>query len=100
MADRDGGLFFEAGRLTVKEYLDRWLRPSVGVMVRTSTYERNEQIIRLHINPALGRLQIQALTPAHVQGLYRDRLDSGLSPATVQKVHVVLHKALAQAMKW
>ena len=39
-------------------------------------------------------------TPAHVQGLYRGQLDSGLSPATVQKIHAVLHKALAQALKW
>ena len=35
-----------------------------------------------------------------MQGLYRDKLDSGLSPATVQKIHTVLHKALAQALKW
>ena len=34
------------------------------------------------------------------QGLYRHKLDSGLSPATVQKIHVVLHKALVQALKW
>jgi integrase len=27
-------------------------------------------------------------------------LDSELSPATVQKIHVVLHKALSQALKW
>ncbi len=35
-----------------------------------------------------------------MQGLYRDRLDSGLSPATVQKIHAVLRKALAQAVRW
>src|SRR5919107_1856572 len=29
-----------------------------------------------------------------------DRLDSGLSPATVQKIHAVLHKALDQAASW
>lgn len=36
----------------------------------------------------------------HVQALYRDRLDAGLAPATVQKIHVVLHKALSQAVAW
>jgi integrase len=35
-----------------------------------------------------------------VQTLYRDRLDSGLSPATVNKIHTVLHKALSQAVRW
>jgi integrase len=35
-----------------------------------------------------------------VQGFYRGRLNSGLSPATVKKIHVVLHKVLSQAVKW
>lgn len=53
-----------------------------------------------HICPALGKIKLSKLTPAHVQGLYRSKLDSGLSPATVHKVHTVLHKALKQAMRW
>jgi integrase len=57
-------------------------------------------MVRLHLKPPLGRLKLSKLTPAHVQGLYRDKLDSGLSAATVQKIHAVLHKALAQALKW
>jgi integrase len=36
----------------------------------------------------------------HLQRLYREKLDGGLSPSTVQKIHHVLHKALAQAVRW
>lgn len=100
LTDRDGGLVFDAGKLTVGEYLDGWLRDSVGGTVRLQTVERHEQIVRLHLKPPLGRLKLKALAPAHVQALYRDRLDSGLAPATVQKIHVVLHKALSQAVMW
>lgn len=100
LADRDGGLFFDAGNLTVGGYLDRWLQDSVGGTVRDRTFERHEQIIRLHLNPALGGLKLKALAPAHIQALYRNRLDAGLAPATVQKIHVVLHKALSQAVAW
>jgi len=32
--------------------------------------------------------------------LYRDKLDTGLSPRTVQLVHTTLRKALNQAVKW
>ena len=35
-----------------------------------------------------------------IQSLNRERLDVGLSGSTVQKVHHVLHKALAQAVRW
>jgi len=35
----DQGLVFDAGSLTVAEYLDRWLKDSVQGSVRRSTYE-------------------------------------------------------------
>ena len=100
LADRASGYTFDTENMTVGGYLDRWLNDSDRGSVRISTYERHEQIIRLHLKPAFGRVKLSKLTPAHVQGLYRDKLDSGLSPATVQKIHAVLHKALAQALKW
>jgi integrase len=100
LADRASGYTFDTENITVGEYLDRWLEDSDRGSVRPSTYERHEQIVRLHLKPALGRVKLSKLTPAHVQGLYRDKLDSGLSPATVQKIHTVLHKALTQALKW
>jgi len=39
-----------------------------------------------------------ALTTAHVRGLYREKLDSGLAPRTVQYIHTTLHKALKDAV--
>jgi integrase len=100
LSSREDGLVFDAGKQTVGDYLERWLRDSVEGAVRQGTFERHEQVVRLHIRPALGHLKLRALSPAHVQGFYRDRLDSGLSPATVQKIHAVLHKALDQAVRW
>ena len=44
-------------------------------------------------------MKLKALTPAHVRGLYREKLEAGLSPRTVQYVHVTLHKALKQAVQ-
>jgi len=100
MADRNSGLVCDDENLTLVTFLDTWLSDCVKDTIRASTYERYAGIVKLHFSPALGRLRLKALTSAHVQGFYRGRLDSGLSPATVQKVHVVLHKALSQAVKW
>jgi integrase len=97
MSDRDGGLVFNAGALTVEEYMDRWLN-DVKDTVRQSTHERYEYAINPHITPALGRIKLKDLTPAQVRWFYRQRLDSGLAPATVHKMHVVLHKALKAAV--
>jgi integrase len=98
LADRNSGLTFDAGKLTVGEYLDRWLADSVQNTVRQRTYERYEQIARVHIKPTLGRIKLKVLTTAHVRNLYREKLDAGLSPRTVRYVHVTLHKALKQAV--
>src|SRR5829696_6582987 len=97
MSERAGGLVFNAGALTVEEYMDRWLN-DVKDTVRQSTHERYEYAINPHIKPALGRIKLKDLTPAQVRWFYRERLDSGLAPATIHKLHVVLHKALNAAV--
>jgi integrase len=66
--------------------------------VRQRTYERYEQIVRVHLKPALGRVKLSVLTSAHVRALYREKLDAGLTPRTVRYIHVTLNKALKQAV--
>ena len=97
IADRDGGLIYDADNLTVGEYLDRWLNDSVRDTVRQRTWERYEQFVRVHLTPALGKIKLAKLTPAHVRGLYRDKLNSGLAPRTVLHIHRAFSKALKQA---
>jgi integrase len=97
IADRDGGLVYDAGNITVGEYLDRWLNDSVRDTVRQRTWERYEQFVRVHLTPALGKIKLAKLTPAHVRGLYRDKLNSGLAPRTVLHIHRTFTKALKQA---
>jgi integrase len=97
LADREGGLTFDAGAMTVGEYLARWLSHSVRDTVSQKTYERYESIVRVHLSPALGRIRLKALTPDHVRGLYREKLDSGLAPRSVLHIHRTLSKALKQA---
>ena len=97
LADREGGLVFDAGVTTVGEYLTRWLSHSVRDTVSQKTYERYESIVRVHLSPTLGGIRLKTLTPAHVRGLYREKLDSGLAPRTVLHIHRTLSKALKQA---
>jgi integrase len=100
MADRDSGLVFEAGNLTIAEYLSRWLETSVKGSVRPRTLDNYRMHVRHHLIPALGSVKLKALSPAHVQALYRAKLDSGLAPSTVRYTHAVLNRALKQAVRW
>jgi integrase len=98
MADRDGGIVYETGKLTVGEYLNGWLRDSVRGTVKETTYANYSYITRVHISPALGRVKLKSLTPAHVRGFYTQKAHTNLAAATVKKMHVVLRRALSQAV--
>ena len=49
MSDADKGMVFDAGTLTVGQYLDTWLLNIKGT-VRQRTWERYEQLVRVHIS--------------------------------------------------
>jgi integrase len=98
MANRDDGLVYDAGKLTVGEYMDRWLADSVKGKVKETTYANYTYITRKHVSPALGRGKLKSLTPAHVRAFYGEKARTDLSAATVKKMHVVLRKALSQAV--
>jgi integrase len=100
LSDRVEGIVYDDENATLGEYLDGWLKGSVRGSVRRSTYDRDAYLVNNHLKPALGRVKLKKLAPAHVQAFYRDRLDSGLSASTVHKMHAILHKALARAVAW
>ena len=100
LSDRVEGIVYDDENTTVGEYLDAWLKGAVRGSIRQSTYDRDAYLVENHVKPVLGRIRLKNLSSAHVQGFYRDRLDSGLSASTVHKIHTVLHKALARAVAW
>jgi len=88
-----------AERQTVAAFLTRWLSTARGSL-RPRTWQRYDEVTRLHLSPALGRHKLSALRPSDVQRLYADKLAAGLSPLTVRYLHAVLHRALNQAVRW
>ncbi len=101
LSDRESGLIiFDTGNLILGDYLDRWLEDSVKDSIKQRIFENYAYVLRLHLAPALGHVKLKALSPAHVQGLYCSKLNSGLSRRTVQLIHTILHKALKQAVRW
>ena len=86
-------------KLTVAAYLDLWLE-KVEDTVSPRTYERHESIVRLHLKPVLGATKLANLTPLNVEQLYRKKSKQGLAPGSVRRIHITLHKALSDAVRW
>lgn len=94
------GTFITAPTQTVEQFVKDWLENTQRRSVKPRTYERYEEIMRLHVIPALGRHQLQKLSAQHLRAFYTKKLDSGLSATTVTHFHNVLHKALKDAVRW
>jgi hypothetical protein len=96
---RQDGLPQPSERTRVKAFLDTWLK-GIEPSVRPRTWMRYEEVLRLHIPDHLGKLPLTKLAPTHLQTLYADRLANGLSPASVVKLHNIIHSAIGHAVRW
>jgi integrase len=99
-AKRDAGMVGASGRaLLVDEWLDYWAENIASVRVRARTLATYRTMIRLHLNPYIGKRRLDQLQPEHLEQTYKQLLDKGLSPASVLRVHRMLHRALKIAMQ-
>lgn len=97
----DTNEYIEPAKLTVAEYLQRWLEEHVKPNASLGTYERYASVVDLHLAPEIGGTALAKLQPLHIQALYR-KLAEGhdLGAPTVLLCHRVLHAALKQAVRW
>ena len=100
LREQQQGTLVTAPRQTLAQFLTDWLENSQKQSVRPRTYERYEELVRLHIAPALGRYELQKLSAQHLQAFYAKKSEEGLSATTINHFHNVLHKALDTAVKW
>jgi integrase len=96
----EGSLDVDSESITYGEYLDRWIEDVVKGSVARHTYRDYEGKVRLHLKPALGWVKLKALTAAHLQRLYAQKAEQGLSPRTVEYIHTTASKALGKAEEW
>lgn len=98
--EQQRGMLITGPQQKVGQFLTHWLEDVHKQSIRSRTYERYEEIVRLHLVPEIGYHQIQKLSPQHLQSFYKKKLEEGLSTTTVISLHNVLHKALETAVRW
>ena len=107
LARRSHGFALDPAKLTVNQYLDRWL-DHIRTNRRPRTVARYTALLRDHVRPDIGARPLKQLTPLEVQAIYdqlavggrRDGKPGGLAPQHILAVHRCLHRALAQAVIW
>lgn len=100
LASIDKGVFIQPSKMTVDQFLDRWLKDAVKARVAPHTYADYVGIAQRYIRPSLGTRLLHQLTALDLQKLYADMQAQGLSSRTVRYCHAVIGNALGQAVAW
>jgi len=98
--ERDLGRDLEGAKITVNEYLDRWLETAVKPRVREKTWQDYRGMLQRYIRPALGERVLAAIRPLDLSATYQQMIERSLSARTVRYTHAVLRSAMRQALQW
>lgn len=85
---------------TVGQLLDRWLEECERLDLSPTTIRNYRSQVKGTIRPKLGRIVLAKLTPKHLDTLYGDMKDAGLSAKTIRNHHAIISSALHQAVRW
>ncbi len=95
----DGVELTEGSAVTLCDWLDKWMSEYKQGVLRASTYARYRSDIKNHITPHIGQKKLTQIRSSDIQKLYNALSDQGLASATVRGVHMILHTALACAVR-
>lgn len=82
--------------VTVAVYAKRWIAERAGLSQRTR--ELYSTLLRRHVAPYLGGVQLRRLTAEHVRNWRQNRIDAGVGPSTVAKSYRLLRAVCATAV--
>ena len=100
----------EDSRMTLGQWLDRWLTEYKAGTVRPGTLKSYRCYIEYYIKPQLGDKQISLISQQDIQRMYRrlktegrihehPEMDHQLSDSMVRHIHSTLHAALKDAVQ-
>lgn len=81
---------------TVAQWSTYWLTNIVSKEVRPNTLSNYKTVFEKHVNPVIGNVRLDKLTPAHIRRV-TDRLEEGFSSTYALNAHRVMSTSFATA---
>ena len=97
LRDRDMGRFVEPSSLSIKQFLEGWLKDIARPRVKEATFDGYKGIVDYYLIPAIGSERLCDLRPEMIQRFYGNLQRQGLSSRTVRYAHSILSSALNHA---
>ena len=100
----------EDSRMTLAQWLDRWLDDYAAPRLRESTMDGYRMYAEQYIKPRLGSKKMASITTTDIQRLYTKLKKEGrvhehpecghqLPANTVRRIHTMLHRTMADAVR-
>jgi integrase len=86
-------------RQSTREYLEWWLADVAAGQLKPTTLSSYRWMVRTYALPRIGAVPLARLNAQGLQSLYADLSRDGKSPRTIQYLHVILHRALREAVR-
>jgi len=101
------GIYVEPQKLTIEMWLNRYLDTFIKPNLKPASYANYKDLLKNHINPSIGKVELQKFTTDILQQFYNqksisgrlDGKDGGLSSRIIRMMHQVIGRALKQAVK-
>lgn len=92
--------------ITLSQYLRDWMIENIEGNVTINWYERKMDMIKVHIDPGIGQIEMQKVTTKDIKEFYKQlaesgnkNKDGGLAPGSIKHIHNILKPAFQQAVE-
>ena len=99
LTELDGGIVPSNERIRMRDCLERWMAECVVGHLSQATEDRYGGIVKNHLQPELGHIELNKLSPSHVQALQQKLLEQGMDPTGVNLVRTALSGAIKHALR-
>jgi len=84
-------------RIRFEDYLNNWLEDEHKHTIAHSTYKRYLALAKFHINPILGKIELQKLSSSNITRMLTTMREAGQSARSQQQARALLSVALRDA---
>jgi integrase len=99
LGELENGTYQEIKKIRFKAFADLWLESYVKSKVKPSTLRSYQDILKNHLKPIFGDLQLTGITTAMLQKYVAKRLES-VKPKTVINELVPVKEMFKHAVRW
>ncbi|WP_295155302.1 tyrosine recombinase XerC [Selenomonas sp. AE3005] len=95
---KHGNIGILSENISLRDYIDNWLNGVCAINVRESTLVQYQKMIKYHITPLIGDIDLQDLTPAMLDKWIRQLTRKGLAYKSLKLILAILRQALNYAV--